>query len=398
MDFTLTSEQTAFKEKVRAWLKQNLPKDWVTRVLGSSDIPRPDAYDFLRKWQRQMYEAGFVGLTWPKEAGGQGLTFMEEMLLAEELALAKAPPVLNILAIGMAGPTIIAYGTDEQKKRYPPKMLSCEEIWCQGYSEPNAGSDLASLQTRAVKDGEHFVVNGQKVWTSLAHIADWMMLLARTDPDAPKHKGITYFLLDLHSPGVTVKPLRQMTGDAEFNEVYFDSVRVHESQILGGLNNGWQVGMTTLMYERLALGFGIQVRLRIALDSLIELARQTKKNGGVATQDPLIRQKLAQLWIDTEAFKYTGARAITKLLKGEMPGPEASSGKMMWVEGHQRLQELAMEILGPYAQLVKGSEWAVADGLWQHTFLRSRANSIEGGTTEIQRNIIGERVLGLPKG
>jgi alkylation response protein AidB-like acyl-CoA dehydrogenase len=189
-----------------------------------------------------------------------------------------------------------------------------------------------------------------------------------------------------------------MTGDAEFNEVYFDNVRVHESQILGGLNNGWAVGLTTLMYERLALGFGLQVRLRIVLDSLVDLARTTKKNGVPVTQDPVMRQKLAQMWIDTEVFKYTGARAITKLLRGELPGPEASAGKMMWVEGHQRVQELAMEILGPFGQLSHGSEWAVAAGLWQHTFLRSRANSIEGGTTEIQRNIIGERVLGLPKG
>jgi len=306
--------------------------------------------------------------------------------------------VLNILAIGMAGPTIIAYSNEEQKRRYPAKMLSCEELWCQGYSEPNSGPDLASLSTRAVKDGEHYVVNGQKVWTSLAHAADWMMLLARTDAHAPKHKGITYFLLDMHSPGVTVKPLRQLTGDAEFNEVYFDNVRVHESQILGGLNNGWAVGMTTLMYERLALGFGLQVRLRIALDGLVELARNTTKNGAPVTKDPVMRQKLAQLWIDTEVFKYTGARAITKLLKGELPGPEASAGKMMWVDGHQRVQDLAMEIEGSYSQLTKGSAWAVAEGLWQHTFLRSRANSIEGGTTEIQKNIIGERVLGLPKG
>jgi len=398
MDFALTPEQQSFRDEVRHWLERNLPRSWAERLHGGSDIPRPEAYEFLRNWQRKMYDAGFVGLTWPKECGGRGLTFMEEMILHEEMALAQAPPVLNILAIGMAGPTIIAYGTEEQKKRFPPKMLSCEEIWCQGYSEPNAGSDLASLGTRAVKDGEYYVVNGQKVWTSLAHVADWMMLLARTDPDAPKHKGITYFLLDMHTPGVTVKPLKQITGDAEFNEVYFDNVRVHESQILGGLNNGWAVGLTTLMYERLALGFGLQVRLRIALDSLVALARRTTKNGTPASQDPVIRQKLAQLWIDTEVFKYTGARAITRLLKGELPGPEASTGKMMWVEGHQRLQELAMEIEGPYAQLTRGSAWAIADGLWQHTFLRSRANSIEGGTTEIQRNIIGERVLGLPKG
>ncbi len=399
MDFTLTPEQESFRDEVRSWLSKSIQEDWVARLRQGSDIPRPEAFELLRQWQRQMYEAGFVGLTWPKAAGGRGLTLMEEMILQQEMALSKAPPVLNILAIGMAGPTIIAYGTEEQKRRYPPKMLSCEEIWCQGYSEPNAGSDLASLQTRAVKDGDqHYVINGQKVWTSLAHVADWMMLLARTDPEAPKHKGITYFLLDMKSPGVTVKPLKQMTGDAEFNEVYFDNVRIHESQILGGLNNGWAVGLTTLMYERLALGFGLQVRLRIALDSLIDMARSTKKNGVPVTQDPVMRQKLAQMWIDTEVFKYTGARAITKLLKGELPGPEASAGKMMWVEGHQRVQELAMEIQGAFSQLTAGSARAVAEGRWQHTFLRSRANSIEGGTTEIQRNIIGERVLGLPKG
>jgi alkylation response protein AidB-like acyl-CoA dehydrogenase len=241
------------------------------------------------------------------------------------------------------------------------------------------------------------VINGQKVWTSLAHIADWMMLLARTDPDAPKHKGITYFLLDMKAPGVTVKPLRQITGDPEFNEVFFDNVRVHESQVLGEVNGGWQVGLTTLMYERLALGFGLQVRLRITLESLIDMARRVEKTGRMVTKDPVMRQKLAQLWIDTESLKYTGARAITKLLKGEMPGPEASAGKMVWVETHQRLQELAMELQGPYAQLMPGSDWALEGGSWQYTFLRSRANSIEGGTTEIQKNIIGERVLGLPK-
>jgi alkylation response protein AidB-like acyl-CoA dehydrogenase len=397
VDFTLTPAQDALREEVRSWLKANIPRNWQARAMGSADVPRPEAYDAMRVWQRKLYDAGFIGLTWPKEYGGRGLTFLEEMIVHEEMALAKAPPVLNILGVGMAGPTIVAYGTEEQKQRYPAKILSCEEIWCQGYSEPNAGSDLASLQTRAVKDGEHWVINGQKVWTSLAHIADYMMLLARTDPDAPRHKGITYFLLDMKLPGVTVKPLKQMTGDAEFNEVFFDNVRVHESQILGGLHNGWAVGLTTLMYERLALGFGLQVRLRIAVDSLIELARKMEKQGRTVVKDPVMRQKIAQLWIDTECLKYTGARAITKLLKGEMPGPEASTGKMGWVETHQKLQELAMEIEGPYSQLLRGSDWAIDGGLWQYTFLRSRANSIEGGTTEIQKNIIGERVLGLPK-
>ncbi|HXH83505.1 MAG TPA: acyl-CoA dehydrogenase [Candidatus Tectomicrobia bacterium] len=396
MDLTLTAEQQAFRERVRSWLATNIPKEW--KHVGSSEVPRSEAYAFLRRWQRALFDAGFIGLTWPREYGGQGLTFMEEMILHEEMALAKAPPILNILGVGMAGPTIIAYGTEEQKRRHLARILSCEEIWCQGYSEPDAGSDLASLQTRAVKDGDHWVVTGQKVWTSLAHIADWMMLLARTDPDAPKHKGITYFLLDMHAPGVTVKPLRQMTGDAEFNEVFFDGVRVHESQVLGRVNDGWAVGLTTLMYERLALGFGLQVRLRIALESVIDLGRRMEKHGRVVVRDPVMRQKLAQLWIETEALKYTGARAITRLLRGELPGPEASTGKMGWVDTHQRLQELAMEIQGPYAQLTAGSDRAIDGGVWAYSFLRSRANSIEGGTTEIQKNIIGERVLGLPKG
>jgi alkylation response protein AidB-like acyl-CoA dehydrogenase len=397
VDFSLTPDQEAFRERVRAWLRANIPREWSRRVTASSEVPRPEAYELLRGWQRRLHEAGFIGLTWPKEYGGGGLTFVEELILHQEMALAKAPPVLNILGVGMAGPTIIAYGTEAQKQRYPARILSCEEIWCQGYSEPNAGSDLASLQTRAVRDGEHWVINGQKVWTSLAHVADWMMLLARTDPDAPKHKGITYFLLDMKLPGVTVKPLKQITGDAEFNEVFFDNVRVHESQVLGGINNGWRVGLTTLMYERLALGFGLQTRLRIAVDGVIELARQMEKHGRAATKDPVLRQKLAQLWIDAECLKYTGARAITRLLRGELPGPEASTGKMGWVETHQRLQELAIEIQGPYGQLTAGSERALEGGVWQYTFLRSRANSIEGGTTEIQRNIIAERVLGLPK-
>jgi alkylation response protein AidB-like acyl-CoA dehydrogenase len=398
VDFSLTPDQEAFRERVRSWLELNIPREWARRAMGSSEVPRPEAYQFLREWQRKLFDAGFIGLTWPVEYGGQGLTFVEEMILHQEMALLKAPSILNILGVGMAGPTIIAYGTEAQKRRYPAKILSGEEIWCQGYSEPNAGSDLASLQTRAVKDGHEWVINGQKVWTSLAHLADWMMLLARTDPDAPRHKGITYFLLDMKRPGVTVKPLKQMTGDAEFNEVFFDNVRVPESEVLGGVHNGWQVGLTTLMYERLALGFGLQVRLRIALDGLVEMARHVEKSGRPITADPVLRQKLAQLWIETESLKYTGARAVTKLLRGELPGPEASAGKMVWVDVHQRLQELAMEIQGPYSQLTGGSERAIENGVWQYSFLRSRANSIEGGTAEIQKNIIGERVLGLPKG
>ncbi|HYB43411.1 MAG TPA: acyl-CoA dehydrogenase family protein [Candidatus Methylomirabilis sp.] len=397
MDLTLTPEQLAFRNEVRAWLDQNTRTDDAAAREGP-DIVTPESYERLRTWQRRMSEAGLVGVTWPKEAGGRGLTFIEEIILQEELALARAPLILNILGVGVVGPTIVAFGTEEQKKRYLPRMLSCEEVWCQGYSEPNAGSDLAALETRAEKDGEQFVINGQKVWTSLAHIADWMLLLARTGPAAPKHQGITCFLLGMKSPGVTVRPLRHLTGDAEFNEVYFSDVRVSESQILGGVGNGWAVALASMMYERIALGAGLQMRLRVALDGLVALARATEKGGVPVVRDPLMRQHLAQLWIECETLKYTGARALTRLLKGELPGPEASAGKMTLVQCHQRLQELALEIQGPYSQLTRGSAWAVSEGLWQHTFLRSRANSIEGGTTEIQRNIIGERLLGLPRG
>ena len=395
MNFDLTPEQETFRAEVRGWLETNLPPDWATRPV--TDVPRADAYEFGRKWQRQMYEAGLLGLTWPKEYGGRGLTWMEELLLHQELVLAKAPPPLNVLGLGMAGPTIIAYGTEAQKQRHLQKILTGEEIWCQGYSEPNAGSDLASLQTRAVRDGDHYVIDGQKVWTSLAHVADWMMLLARTDPAAPKHKGITYFLLDMRSPGVTVRPLTQITGDAEFNEVFLEGVRVPAANVLGELNQGWAVGLTTLMHERLALGFGLQARFQIALEAVLGLARRVRRNGEPAAADPMLRQKLAQLVIDNAVFKYTAARAITRLVRGEPVGPAASVGKIWWCDRHQALQEVAQDVLGPYAQVGKGSPWAVDGGIWQYTFLRSRANSIEGGTTEIQRNILAERVLGLPK-
>jgi alkylation response protein AidB-like acyl-CoA dehydrogenase len=395
MDFTLSPEQEAFRDEVRAWLRQNLPPDWAARP--TTDVPRADMYDLGRVWQRKLHDAGLIGLTWPKEYGGRGLNWMEELIFHQEMVLHKAPPPLNVLGIGMAGPTIIAYGTEEQKRRYLEKILTCEEIWCQGYSEPNAGSDLAALQTRAVREGDDYVVNGQKVWTSLAHIADWMMLLARTSPEAPKHKGITYFLVDMHAPGVSVRPLRQLTGDAEFNEVFLENVRVPAANILGGLDGGWQVGITTLMYERLALGFGLQARFQIALEATLGLARRMRRDGRPAAEDPVMRQKLAQLVIDNAVFKYTGARAITRLLKGERPGPEASAGKIWWCERHQALQDVAQELLGLHGQVGRGSPWAVDGGIWQYSFLRSRANSIEGGTTEIQRNIIGERVLGLPR-
>jgi alkylation response protein AidB-like acyl-CoA dehydrogenase len=390
MDLSLTPEQEAFRATVRSWLKTNIPREW--KPTGSSELPRADQYALLRRWQRTLFDAGFIGLTWPKEYGGGGLTFMEELILQQEMALAKAPPILNVLGVGMGGPTIIAWGTEEQKKRYPAKILSCEEIWCQGYSEPNSGSDLASLQTRAVKDGEHWVINGQKVWTSFAHVADYMMLLARTDPSVPKHKGITYFLLDMKLPGVTVKPLRQITGEAEFNEVFFDNVRVPVENLVGKLNEGWSVALTTLAYERDLLTFIRHISLRNALHRLVRLTQERRKG-----DDPVLRQKLAALWIGEQALQLNGYRSLTKILRGGAPGPEGSTSKLFWSQLDQELAHVATEVIGPYSQIAHGSEWAPDDGQWEFYELLARGSGIRAGTSEILRNILSERVLGLPK-
>ncbi|MCS6924904.1 MAG: acyl-CoA dehydrogenase [Candidatus Binatia bacterium] len=396
MDFSFSPEEERFRQELRAWLKENLPPGWGTPAFT---MPKGDErIAFLRDWQRRLYEGGYLGLSWPKEYGGRGASMVELAIFNEEMARVEAPGPLNILGLSMAGPTIIVHGTEEQKKRYLPKILSCEEIWCQGFSEPGAGSDVAAIRTRAELKGDEFIVNGQKVWTSLAHIADWCMLLVRTDPDAPKHRGLSYILVDMHSPGITVRPLRQMTGEAEFNEVFFEDVRVPRANLLGELNQGWRVALTTLMNERGTASFGTQARFRIIYDNLVELAKKSTVNGRPAIQDPLIRQQLAQHFIDVELLKYNCFRNFTRLLRGGTPGPEGSILKLWWSELNQRMQETALALQGPYSQLMRESPWVIEGGRWQYNFLRSRGNTIEAGTSEIQRNIIAERVLGMPKG
>jgi alkylation response protein AidB-like acyl-CoA dehydrogenase len=394
MDLTFTPEQEAFRSRVQNFLRDNLPSGW-----GQAGF-RPQGMsmtEFLKDWQRRLYDNGFLGMAWPKEYGGQGASQIEMAIYNEEVARVRAPGPLNVLGISMAGPTIITYGTDEQKKRYLSKILDCEEIWCQGFSEPNSGSDVAAAKTRAELKGDEFIVNGQKVWTTLAHIADWCMLLVRTDPDAPKHRGLSYLLVDMKTPGVTVKPLRQMTGESEFNEVFFDDVRVPRANLLGGLNEGWRVATTTLMNERGTAALASVMRYRIVFNEIADLARSTIRNGAPATNDPNIRQQLAQFYVDLETMRFTAYRTFSKILKGGNPGPEGSISKLAWSELNQRMQEFVMALEGPASQLVKGSPYAVQSGRWQHHFLRSRANTIEAGTSEIQRNIIAERVLGLPK-
>ncbi len=396
MDFDFTAEQEAFREEVREWLRTHLPEDLRGRGFAASRADRGHV-DRLRAWQRTMYEAGHVGMDWPPQYGGRGASLAEQIILYEEMARAQAPQPVNRGGLSMLGPTLITHGTEAQQKRFLPKILTAEEIWCQGFSEPNAGSDLANLQTRAVRDGDVFVVSGQKVWTSLAHVAEWGFFLVRTDANAPKHKGITFLLIDMHSPGITVRPLRQTTGEAEFNEVFLDTVRVPVENVVGEVNRGWEVAITTLAYERDLLTFIRNISLRNALDRLVELARGVKLNGDRGAADPLLRQKLAALVIHEKCLRLNGYRSLTRLLKGDQPGPEGSTSKLFWSQVDQELAEVATELLGPYSQIAHGSAWAPDEGQWGFYCLLARASTIRAGTSEILKNILGERVLGLPK-
>ncbi len=390
MDIRFSPEDEQYRQKLRAWLEANLPQE-------PQPADQDAAFEYRRAWQRKLYEGGWVGINWPKEYGGQGATLIQQAIYAQEMARAKAPQVANSLGISIVGPTLMEHGTEAQKKRYIPKILNADEIWCQGFSEPNSGSDLASLQTRAVLDGDEFVVNGQKIWTSLGQYADWCILLVRTDPDAPKHRGISYLLVDMHTPGVTVRPLKQITGHAEFNETFFDNVRVPRENLVGELNDGWRIAMTTLTYERGISSLATQVRIKQHLDAMIDYARKTRQNGHTLSKDPVLRQALAEAHIRVEIMLLNLYRGITNRLRGQPPGPEASLDKLYWSELDKWMQEVGMSMQGPYSQLMEGSKHAIP-GDWQYSFLRSRAGTIYSGTSEIQKNIIGERVLGLPKG
>jgi alkylation response protein AidB-like acyl-CoA dehydrogenase len=391
MDLTLSPSEEQFRDEVRSWLEENHP----------GPEPEGEGLDavvtFRREWQRKLHDAGWAGISWPEEFGGRGATLIEQAIFSQEMARADAPPPANILGLAMGGPVVIAHGTEEQKQRYLEPILSGEEIWCQGFSEPESGSDLASLKTKAVKDGDEWLVTGQKVWTTFAQYAKWCMLVARTDPDAPKHQGLTYFLLDMEQPGVQVRPLVQITGEGEFNELFFEEARIPDENVIGGVGNGWAVAITTLMNERAGLAFASVVGIKKALRNLAELASQTRLNGHTAADDSYYRQRIAQLYIEAETMRLNAYRGLTKTMETGTPGPEGSLGKWQWADINQAIAELAIEIEGPYAALDRGAEHAVSGGAWQYLYLRSRANSIEGGTTDILKNIIAERVLGLPR-
>jgi alkylation response protein AidB-like acyl-CoA dehydrogenase len=374
MDLTFTEREGAFRDELRAWLADNHP--------GAE--PDGDDYQWRRDFQRRLAEGGWAAVHWPVEYGGRGATLTESAIFFEELARARAPLPANVLGLLLAGPTIMTYGTPEQKERFLAPIVTAEEIWCQGFSEPEAGSDLASLKTRAVKDDGRWLITGQKVWTSGAQHSKWCMLVARTDAEAPKHKGLTYFLLDMEQEGVQIRPLRQITGEAEFNELFFEQAEVADENVLGGVGNGWKVALTTLMNERAGLAFFLQVRLRQMLD---ELLGEAERRG--LLEDPVVADLLGELHVRAEDLRLTAYRGLTQVERYGQPGPEGSLTKWMWSETNQQLTQLASELLGPEALL--------AGGRWSYELLRARGNTIEGGTTEILKNIVAERVLGLPR-
>ena len=379
MDFDLSPAEMAYRDEARAWLKANAPK----RREGEMDLKL--FVENRRAWQKTLFDAGYIGITWPKAYGGQGRSFMEQLIFNDEMILAQAPEPINVIGLGMGGPVLIAHGTDEQKARYLPPLLSGEEIWCQGFSEPNAGSDLSGLQTKAEDRGDHYLVNGQKVWTTLAHVAKWCMLVTRERKEANPRDGLTYLLVDMESAGIEVRPLVQITGDAEFNEIFFKDVEVPKTQILGEAGQGWTVAMTTLLHERGTLGLALTTRAQITVGELAELARRLGRGS-----DPLVRQRIAQHAVEARALQLNGYRALSSMKRSGIPGPEGSILKLMWSELNQRMTETAIDVAGPAGQVGDGEGW-------KYQFLRSRANTIEAGTSEILRNILAERVLGLPR-
>jgi alkylation response protein AidB-like acyl-CoA dehydrogenase len=385
MDLTFSPSETAFRDELRGWLAENQPE-----ARPAADAGEDAQFAYRRDWQRRLYDAGWAAPAWPTEYGGRGASQSESAIYFEELGRARVPFAANTLGLLLGGPTLMVWGTPEQKERYLPPILSAEEIWCQGFSEPDAGSDLASLKTRAVRDPAHpdeWVVTGQKVWTSGAQYSKWCMLVARTDGEAAKHKGLTYFLMDMEQDAVQIRPLRQITGEAEFNELFIEEARIPDANVVGGVGNGWKVALTTLMNERAGLGFALQIRLRQLLDDIIAAAAEKGLLEG--TGGNLIANAIAELHVRCESIRLLAWKGLTDAERFGQPGPEGSLVKWLWSDTNQRATQLAVDVIGPEA-LISGTSWS-------YELLRARGNTIEGGTTEVLKNIVAERVLGLPR-
>ena len=395
MDFSFSPQEEAFRQEFRSWLEANIPRDW----RDDGELHDPDSkeeFERRRAWHRKLYDGGWMCIHWPEEYGGRGASLIEQVIYHEELDRAKAPPTVNFQGIARVGPTLMQWGTPEQKQRFIPRIPPAEEIWCQGLSEPNHGSDLAAVETRAIDQGDHFLVNGAKVWTSNAHHADYTTLLCRTDPDVPKHKGLSYLLVDMKSPGITVRPLVQITGEHGFNQVFFEDVQVPMANLVGEKNRGWMVAITNMMFERTI--HGGRTDMMVEVEQLMNLAKQVERHGQPAWQDSYVRQRIAGFACEASALKYTSFRQLTRQLQGQPPGPEGSMMKLGTSTLNHRMQEFAMELLGPYSQFEYQADQAIDRGKWSHRMLAARRSTIAAGTNEIQHNIIGERVLGLPKG
>jgi len=386
MDFNDSTEETAFRSEVRAWLDANAPTDW-----QQSSGRDEDGIKRSKDWQKKKYDSGWACIHWPKEYGGRGATPIERVIWSQEEGELGALSGLFIIGQGMCAPTVMAHGSEESKQRHIPKIASGEEIWCQLFSEPASGSDLAGLRTKAEKDGDDWVINGQKIWTSGAHYADFGILITRTDPTVPKHKGLTMFYLDMRSPGIDIRPIKQVSGRSDFNEVYFTDVRIPDSQRLGEVGNGWQVSLTTLMNERLAVGGGFPTNF----EEMFDMARELEGEDGPVIAEADVREQLADWYIRSAGLRNTQNRMTSALSRGEAPGPEASITKLVLGINRQNMASTMLDIQDMCGVLT-GKDEAVNEAQFQEIFFRAAAHRIEGGTDEILRNIIAERVLGLP--
>ncbi len=391
MDFTFTESEERLRGELRQFLADVLPPDWE----GSGTDLSDDDFEFGQYFNKRLAERGWIAPAWPKQYGGLGATHVEQAIFGEELAYHRAPMGGRIFGVGMIGPTLIVHGSEEQKRRHLPGITGAEVLWCQGYSEPGAGSDLAALQTRAVRDGDDYVINGQKIWTTQAHRAQWMFLLARTDPEAPKHKGITFFLVDMKTPGITVRPLVNMADRHEFNEVFFEDVRVPKENVVGGENRGWYVAMTLLDFERSSIGASAASRRTI--EEMARYAADTRANGGRLIDVGWVRNGIADLLIQAEVARMMSYRVATMQQRGLTPNYEASMVKVFATESSQRMYHFGTKMMGLYGQLTPGSKWAKLAGRIEQGYLSSVAPTIYSGSNEIQRNIIATRGLGLPR-
>lgn len=396
MDFSYSPQEETFRADLRAWLADALPKGWGETVFEPED--EDERAMFRLAWEKKLHAGGWSGINWPVEYGGRGATLVERAIFAEEMARVGAPEGLNIIGHNLAGSTILRHGTEAQKQYFLPRILSSEDVWCQGFSEPNAGSDLASVRTRAERRGDTFIVNGQKIWTSFAQYSQWCFALVRTDPDAPKHKGLSFLLIDMKSPGISIRPLRQISGECEFNETFFDDVEVPVDNIVGDINDGWRIAMTTLAYERGPEdALGRQIRFSQELDKLIDTVAATPRGDTMLIDDPIVRQKLARSVTEVEIMRLNAVRTFSKYLNGDDRGPDASVIKLYWSHAAQNMYEAAMDILGPTAPIAAPDPLSAGGGRFQLSYLQSKAFTIYSGSSEIQRNIIGERMLGLPR-